>query len=109
MSSRLGIEDLANLCEVQETVEKMAGIPRPRPGLGMMLDSHGFCFRQPETFDRAVIEVDMGQHRITVFCLPSNRLILLDGFRSARSKDREAMILGSNLDHPGFEIFDRVV
>src|SRR4051794_38651196 len=103
MSVRLGMGKL------EEGVEEVAGIVRARAGLGVVLDGRGGDVLEHQALDRAVVEVEMGELGDAEVGLPVDRLVRLYPRLSARSLDREAVVLRGDVDPPRRQLLDRVV
>src|SRR5215211_7004008 len=58
MSVRLGIRVLGH--QGHEIVEKIAGVVWTRRGFGVVLDAEYRMISQPESFERLVVEIDVG-------------------------------------------------
>ena len=94
---------------LQEPVEQVEGVVRPRAGLGVVLDGRARDVEQLEALDRAVVEVDVGQLRRAEVGLPAHRLVGLDASAAVRRPHREAVVLRGDLDPAGAQVLDRVV
>src|SRR3954447_5746765 len=103
MSLRLGTDGL------QEAVELVERVVGPRSRLGVVLDGRAVDLEQLEALDRAVVEVDVGQRGLAEVGLPAHGLVGLDAARPVRRLDREAVVLGGDLDLAGPQVLDRVV
>ena len=56
----------------------MAGVVRPRPSLGVVLDGGGADLLQNQALDRAVVEIEVGELGGAEVGLPAHRLVRLD-------------------------------
>src|SRR5690242_4227362 len=103
MSSRLGMRQL------QEAVEEIAGVVRPRPGFGVVLDGAPRNVLEDQPLDRAVVEVEVGELGVAEVGLPTDRLVAIDRPIPARPEHREPVVLGGDVDPPRAQVLDRMV
>ena len=90
------LKDTAPSCDLlQEAVEKMLIILRPRATLGVVLDGEDRQRTVGDSLDRAVIEVQLTDVEVTV--------------RNRQGVDPELMVLTGDMDQAGVEVLDRVV
>src|SRR3954453_21119870 len=86
-SSLLGTDGL------QEAVELVERVVRPRPRLGVVLHRRAVDLEQLETLDHAGVEVDAGQGRPPEVGLPAHGLVRLHAPGTVRRPDGEAVVL----------------
>src|SRR3954451_3955652 len=92
---------------LQEAIELVQGVVRPRAGLRVVLDRRALDLEQLEALDRAVVEVDVGERGLAEVGGPAHRLIGLDAPTAVRGAHREAVVLRGDLDAPGAQVLDR--
>src|ERR1700754_3636890 len=84
--------------EGEEALEEVAGIVRPGAGLGVVLDRGAGDVAQDEALDRAVVEVQLGELGDAEVGVPADRLVALDPRLAPGPRDREAVVLGGDVD-----------
>src|SRR5215218_3904543 len=104
MSSRLGIGD-----QLQEAIEQVARVVGTGPALGVVLDRAAGHVVEHEALHSAVVEVQVGELGGTEVRVPADRLVALDPRAAVRRADREAMVLGGDVDPARLEVLDRMV
>ena len=82
---------------------------RAGAGLGVVLDGGAGDVAQDQALDRAVVEVQLRELGDAEVGLPADRLVALDPRLAARALDREAVVLGGDVDPPRLQVLDRVV
>src|SRR3954451_15862080 len=91
---------------LQEAIELVQGVVRTRARLGVVLDRRALDLEQLEALDRAVVEVDVGQRGLAEVGAPAHRLVGLHAPAAVRRRDREAVVLGGDLDPAGAQVLD---
>lgn len=88
-----------------ETVEQVGRIVRACCGLRVVL--HGECgdVHALQAFDHVVVQIDVGDEHLAVLAVFKRRVDLL----ADRGVDREAVVVGGDLDLAGGQILDRLV
>ena len=94
---------------LQEAVEQVQAVVRPRAGLGVVLDGPAGDVEQFQALDGAVVEVHVRQRRRAEVRFPSHRPVVVDRARAAGPERREAVVLGGDLHAPALQVLDRVV
>src|SRR6478735_9693181 len=94
-SSRLGMREPRD-----ELVEEAEGVVGPGSRLRVVLDAAGGDVEQADPFDRAVVEVHVGELGLAELGLDDLAGLALD---------REAVVLRRDRDPSGPEVLDRVV
>src|SRR3954452_4064946 len=102
-SSRRGTDAL------QESIEQVQGVVRPRSGLGVVLDRAARHVEQLEALDRPVVEVDVAELGPAEIGLPLDGLVGVDRLRAVGPEHREAVVLRRDLDLARRQVLDRVV
>ena len=82
---------------------------RAGAGLGVVLDGGAGDVLQHQALDRAVVEVEVGELGGAEVGLPADRLVGLDPRLAAGPLDREAVVLGGDVDPSRRQVLDRVV
>ncbi len=94
-SSRLGIRQL------QEPIEQVPRVVRPRACLGVVLDGAAGHVSQRKPFDRAVVEIEMGELGDAEVGFPGDRLVALDPFAAIGRAHGETVVLRGDVDLAG--------
>src|ERR1700761_1176667 len=87
----------------KEPVEEMARVVGTRPGLWVVLNGRSSDVSQDQSLHRSVVKIQLTQLRDPEVRLPAHRLVAVDPRLAAGALDREAVVLGGDVDPPGLE------